>query len=134
MPDYGLLVRNAGSTVIIDGTSNMHKIVATGTLQTPSFTNSAGASSQATVTLATGLTTASAYAGYINRNVGLGSFKTLYLVVTWSTSNIEDGFDLWTEVVNTNETKVTATTSTSRTSGTTAARDYRYYIYKETAI
>ena len=127
-----LTVTNGSSVVIIDGTSDVFKIVATGTLTTPAFTQTPGALSQATSGgIATGLTYRPSFQGYIYR---YGTHMTPWEWVELSNGTVTNQFDMWVEVVSTNQTQVTAQTGTMTNGGTWPATDFRYFIMKEASI
>lgn len=128
--DYGLKVVNAGATVIIDGTSNMFKIAATGTLTPPDI--SAGPAETSTnVTLSTGLTSTPAYLGFLN----YGDGRTLpYETSNWLGDGVMiDFYAMMITVVNTNQTKVTAEMKTRRAGGLSGI-PYRYFVFREAAF
>ncbi len=130
-----ITVTNASSTVVIDGTSNMFKIAATGTLQTAGFTNSAGWSTTATVDLSTGFTSRTSFLAF--HGGSSAAWVSPSLTANMLVANggwIQHTFDVVLSIVNTNQTRVRVTTTTSMTSGSTAAIDYRYYVLKESAI
>lgn len=119
-----IVVKNAGATVIIDGTSNMFKIAATGTMNYP-YTDAGTPNASATVTVATGLTYAPAFLGFVQS----GSYAY--------PSPLDNGVGVMWEpivrVVNTNETEVSHRVHNSSGSPV-AAFAGRYYLLKEAAL
>lgn len=131
--DYGLkVVSSDGATTIIDGTSNMFKIAATGTLNWPAA--GAGAQTTNTTDVATGFT----YAPMVTANVDFGG--TLVLPAPQTGIALFDGHvvqhrDVSTQVVSVNQTRVTFTTSDGDAGGIgTSLAAGRFYILKEAAL
>lgn len=124
--------RDTLATVIIDGTSNVFKIAATGTL-TPPAISSGPAESSAQVTLATGLTFVPAHLGYVN--YGAGQARMLpYTIANWLGDGVGiDWYYMEVAVVNTDETRVTAEMKTRRAGGLSAL-PHRYYVLQEVAF
>lgn len=126
---YGLKVLSSdGSTVIIDGTSDMFKIVATGTLTTP--TNGAvPVTNTASVTLSTGLTYSPASLWY-QQDSG-GSDVTPVLVVT-NLGAVAQYNWAFVKVVNTNQTLAECVAFSVLNS--VLAYTFRYYVLVETGF
>ena len=127
--DYGLVVRNPAGTVVIDGTSNMLKIAASGTLTPPN--NATGpAEVSATVDLATGLTNPPAYLGFVN--YGSGEARTLpYEISNWLGDGVGiDWYYMKVQVVNTDQTRVAAEVKTRRAGGLSGL-PFRYFVMQE---
>lgn len=127
-----ITVKGPTGTVIIDGSSDMFKIAATGTIVTPTLT-APGESSTAT-DIATGLTYRPASLLYREHTGTISGAQLL----PWYLVNSADGLTLdgyygRTTVVNTNETRVRAVLWTSRAAGL-GPYTYRYYVLKEVAI
>lgn len=139
--NWGLkVVSNDGATVIIDGTSDMMKIVASGTLSVASFTSPLDPGATNSVNVATGLTYAPAGELYWNRATGQ-MIPSEYDINTISTiSSVTYGTTLdwrfaYLNVVNTNQTQVFAQASSARGGATTIpAMTLRYYIFEEVAF
>jgi hypothetical protein len=128
--DYGLkVVSSDGTTVIIDGTSNMFKIAASGTLQTASFAQPNQQTAQADIS--TGFTYAPVF--FYFPQFATGIWSGLYVRWAAGTSLVHESFLMNAEVVNTNQTRVIASTNADG-AGTEGARTYTYYIMKEAAI
>jgi hypothetical protein len=130
-----ITVTNAGAVVIIDGTSNMFKIAATGTVTTSTFAYVAGASSTVTVDIATGFTYRPAFLSYLQ--TAAGAYHVPYGVFTMTVvdaGTVHDTYEAWVAVVNTNETRFSAKYTSSRNTGTAAAYPFRYYLMQEAAI
>jgi hypothetical protein len=137
--DYGLkVVSSDGTTVIIDGTSDVFKVAATGTAAVAGVdgSGSSGGSGSTTVTLSTGLTYSPVSAFWIASVTGL--IPTPYY--TWDISNgfpnsghVFDDYHGQSMVVNTNQTQVTMYLGTrlNRSGGTT---NFRYYVFEEIAF
>jgi hypothetical protein len=126
-----ITVINPGSVVIIDGTSNMLKIAATGWLATAAFTGPGNQS--ATVDLATGLTYRPVTHGFINSTLAYPCPYTVFYSATGAAWYI---YELGVEVVSTNQTRVTVKTTATTPAGTPAVYEttYRYYVMKEVAF
>jgi hypothetical protein len=127
-----LTVTNAGATVIIDGTSDIFKIVATGTVQTAIC--NPNATQTATVDLSTGLTFAPAIHCLVQFVTGYAS-QTPW--ISWGLGNglVYTSCEADAHMVNTNQTRLTATTRNCNNSGQpTTVLVYRYYIFKEVAF
>lgn len=129
-----LVVKNPGSTVIIDGTSDMHKIVATGTLATGA--NSGTSEVSASASLSTGLTYRPVNHWFLDLSAGaqhLPYYFNNWAVTANAGADTLDGYNGRANVVNTNQTQVTAYLATTRSAGL-SSRTFRYYVYKEVAI
>lgn len=124
-----LEVRNGDSVVIIDGTSNMFKIVTTGTL-TPA---APGASAQTTdtVTVPTGLTVTPASQWFAE--FGIGDQPLPYYFWHLATGVVMESMAGWTLWVAGNQTKLTAEHN-NKDSPTPIAYPCRYYVFKEVAV
>jgi hypothetical protein len=128
---FGLqVVSSDGTTVIIDGTSDMFKIAATGTLSTPAATGPGF--SRAQVDLATGLTYNPMGIAYVGVSL---SQPCLAMVWDSATGLISDTYELLDlQVVSGNQTRVRVQTTTSRTGAGFLDYTYRYYVLQETAV
>lgn len=129
--EFGLRVMGVGgSTVIIDGTSNMFKIAATGTLSSASGPNVGRM--EISVDLATGLTTAPMHTGSAGFGYGLLPYM---LLANESTGDMTllDLIHQHTSVVNTDQTRVTAK-YVSSANRSTQNWSVKYYVYKEAAV
>lgn len=132
--NYGLQVTNPGGTVIIDGTSNMFKIAATGFLSVAGCNGAAGyCVTTVTTDLATGLTTAPAFLGF--RGSG-STAETLPLVqFSAATGAPIAQYRMSAGVVNTNQTRVTARWEALNTDLSGQPNNSLYYIVlKEAAL
>ncbi len=131
----GITVTNEDAVVIIDGTSNMFKIAATGTVSTSSFTKTTGASSTGTVDVLTGFTYRPAFLAFFQ--FGGGAYPTPYYVLNHIAGGgtVLDAYESWVQVVNTDQTRVSFKIQTSRNDGTTMpVFTLAYYLLKEAAI
>jgi hypothetical protein len=136
-----ITVNNPGGTVIIDGSSNMHKIIASGTLTVGSFTGPG--SNSASVLINTGLTYRPSHIGWqAAANPGslpTGTYAVALPAFTLSSPgaggamNVLARLQLLTSVESTSQTRVTLLNDDART-GTRAAIAARYAVYKEEAI
>lgn len=134
--DYGLKVVNAGSTVIIDGTSNVFKIAATGNLSAPSVSSAeVPAEKQSSVNLSTGLTYSPAFLGFLDTGNGaLGLPYILWVVPDAANQGqVTDSWSMECQVVNTNQTQVRALVKTRRAAGL-PSYSTRYYVLREVAF
>ena len=142
--DYGLKVTNSGSTVVIDGTSNMFKIVATGTVSITGCAAAADTSCDVTGTtdLATGLTTVPAHVGFLEWVTGESSSLPFTFAATGASGIIgysTDKIRLDTKVVSTNQTRVTSRYTVYGPEGVAndrTANTYtlRYHVLKEAGL
>lgn len=132
---YGLKVVAAdGSTVIIDGESNMFKIAATGTLVAPA--SNAPGDSQGTLDLALSYPTSPMNLWFIDTG---GAFAGA-LLLPWTFFRSADGVAMdgfqgraQANTPDSAHTRLRAITSTIRTDGY-PAQTYKYYILSEAAI
>jgi len=133
-----ITVKNAGGTVIIDGTSDIFKIAATGTqsLTGPNGSGSGGGSASVGVTIATGLTVRPAHIGFML--VGSFAYPLTYTLFDNSNGYPSSGLvtDVWTQT-----TTVSGGSSTdveerwaTRLNRTASTYSFRYYILAEAAI
>ena len=142
--DYGLKVTNSGSTVIIDGSSNVFKIVATGTVSITGCAAAADTSCDVTGTtdLATGLTTVPAHVGFLEWVTGESSSLPFTFAATGASGIIgysTDKIRLDTKVVSTNQTRVTSRYTVYGPEGVAndrTANTYtlRYHVLKEAGL
>lgn len=140
--DGALTVVNPGGTVIIDGSSNMFKIAATGTLSVtgPNGSGAGGGTANNSATISTGLTAAPVSVWHLQDTTGFPGYAMALPYVTFDNSNgfpssglVTDRYLGGAKVVNTNETQVTATWS-SRLNRSASSLTWRYYLMKETAF
>ncbi len=126
-------------TIIIDGTSDMFKIAATGTITVNGVDGSGagGGTATATVTITTGFTYRPAHLIYAQFAGGLAGLTPS---VQWDVSNgfpqsghITDAYNGWVEAVIGNATKVTCRWAT-RLNRSGSSVDFRYYVLVEAAI
>jgi len=129
--DGKLTVTNAGSVVIIDGTSNIFKIVATGTHTTASFTNPG--SDTVTTTLSTGLTFVPGHLVFLEFSSGTSSYQTYYAVIDPG-GHVFDYYESLCVLYNTNQTQIKSKKSSTRGTGTSGALQFRYFVLKEVAF
>jgi len=138
-PTYGLkVVSSDGTTVIIDGTSDMFKISASGTVQTAAFVRPG--TTQASVTLLLGMTYAPSFIYLDQYSTGIGARSGIYF--TWDSvmgsatqGQVTASYSLDVQTVSTNQTFVQATTTAAGIfAGTEVARTYRYFILTEVAF
>lgn len=129
--DYGLkVISSDGTTVIIDGTSDMFRIAATGTL-TISSGPAAGVTVAANTLLATGLTYSPASQGFLES--GTVAYGLPYLSWNNSTGAIIDRNTLsaWVEGVTSTKVNVNWGSTGDKTA---ISQTFRYYIYEQTAV
>ena len=142
-PDYGLKVVSAdGTTVIIDGTSDMFRIAATGssTLAGVDGSGAAGGTASNVITLSTGLTFAPAtMIFYSLTGSSAGQIPTPYYI--WDSSNgfagsglVTDDFHGQAAVVNTNQTQVSLFWGTRLNRSGATSRIFRYYVLEQVGI
>ncbi len=137
--DYGLKVVNAGTTVIIDGSSNMFKIAATGTFSVTGCDGSAVACTASnSVTIATGLSVVPAHTVFMEyvtgRSVALPRLTTIESPSVGDFGSIVDSYRAFTEVVLTNQTKVTVEWLAYNVNRAAVSFTFRYYIFQEVGI
>jgi hypothetical protein len=122
-----LSVQNAGGTVIIDGSSDMFKIAATGTMNMAAQ----GGAGQVTtdITLATGITYNPASSAYLNTAY---AYQMPYFVDNGAGALL-DWYSMGASVVSTNHTKVHGEKNTLRGGGL-GAISYKYYVFSEAAL
>jgi hypothetical protein len=125
-----LTVTNPGSVVIIDGTSDMFRIVATGTLACAA--PGAGAQTSAGATLSTGLTYGPASSWYVG--TGSGDIPCPYYIWNLSGGAINWSYEGRANVINTNQTSVGAYQSRMSGAGADYVYTYRYYVLSQVAI
>lgn len=125
-----ITVKNPGSIVIIDGTSNMFKICSSGTLSSATGPNATAM--DLVVDLSTNLTSPPAhqsYAGFM-----FGQLPYLNIAVSVGANlTFSDAIVLHTSVVSTNRTRVTAR-NYSGFNRTPNGWSVHYFIFKEAAI
>jgi len=135
-----ITVTNASGTVVIDGSSNMYKIVASGTISIDSFTGPS--SGYAAIQLATGFTYRPAFAAWLLSASPGGVPSDNYAVVmpTHQLGGASGGVlpvqartQGMTRVVNTNQTEFDASHMTALT-GATPVQTVKYGIFREAAI
>jgi len=130
--DYGLrVVGPDGTTVIIDGTSDMFRIAATGTLTTESFTGP-GSSGFVTVDISTGFIYAPSSHYFVEGSADV-SFPLSHYQPGTSGGHVDYWWEGTTQIVNTNQTRARARTSTS-ISQVISAYVYRYYILEQVGL
>lgn len=127
--EYGLEVINGDSTVILDGTSNMFKIAASGTQSSASGPNVG--KMELTTDLETGLTSAPMHTGSAGFGYGLLPYSLLGNESTGDMTLV-DHIHQHTEVVNTDQTRVTDkyVSSADRSSQNWSVK---YFVFKEAA-
>jgi hypothetical protein len=140
--DYGgititngaLVVSNPGGTVIIDGTSDLLKIVATGTIAT-SNVGGTPQKVQATATVATGITGIPANQFYDEFYDGVYNCSELCpCQVITSAGDIAFEFEGWTRDLGSGNTGIVVQTYATTSGGGGTAATYRYYIFKEVSF
>lgn len=125
-----ITVTNPGATVIIDGTSNMFKIAATGTSSITGPT--AGSATSNNVTVNTGFTYAPAFVAFLDITAVTAN-QLPHVSWNLSTGAWERNLYMKTVVVETSKTQVSVTwRSALDDSGLTY--NYRYYILQEVAF
>jgi hypothetical protein len=129
-----LCAGNGNGTVIIDGTSNMFKIAAEGTIST---TNVGGtpANATASVSLSTGFTYIPALVLYSQWNDGTYNVDEVCPNGVYSAAGaLCFLYEGWTSVISTNHTRVLVHTfaTTAGLGGTVA--QYKYFVLKEAAL
>lgn len=135
-----LTVSNPGATVIIDGTSNMFKILATGTMSIANGPNGSGGTTEiiTSVTLALGLAYVPAFLGFLESAINTA------IVGNWMdwvrTTGFTDSYGVWEQMacyVNRNgtDTKPVALWRVSDLYNQSAkSAVFRYYVLKEASI
>lgn len=123
-------VENQGAVVIIDGTSDMFRIVATGTIYTAGFTNPANPGAVQTVNLPLGFSYRPAHAVFVT--VGSVALGTPHLIVD-NGGVVLDWYVAWVEQAGA-DTQVRVQVASSRGSGDTNSAAFRYYIYEQVSI
>lgn len=127
---YGLrVVSSDGTTVIIDGTSSLLAIAATGTLATAIC--AAGASQQATVTVNTGFTFAPSHLIYALSPVG--AILTPYYAWTVATGAIATAWTGWVTVAGSSTVVTVDVTAVAGGAGA-GATTFRWYLLQEVAF
>lgn len=129
-----LVVSNAAATVIIDGTSDMFKIAATGTHSTSPFTSPLNPGSIVETTLSTGFTYVPSGLQYAIFSSATHAYPIPHLTVGVSGGVVLDWFDGRTELFNTNQTKVNSSVSSSRSTTAVPGYVFRYYVLQQVAI
>jgi hypothetical protein len=124
--DYGLKVVNSGATVIVDGSSDMFRIVTTSTFNSPVASGSGTFTS--TVTLSTGLTDVPAVVCWMEAVRGL---MIPYIIWNHADGLVTEHWEVWIENVNTNQTKLTCQL---RTRFADSAYTIRYFVLEQTAF
>lgn len=135
--DYGLrVVASDGATVIIDGVSNVFKILVSGTITTASFTQPNEAT--ATVDVTTGLNVDPANLCFIDLGDGAHAVPMLVpstLATDPNPTHILDLYEAWVaDSTTADKSTVTARTRSWRSGGTEPVRTYRYNVFAETAF
>lgn len=130
-----LVISNASGTVIIDGTSDMFRIIATGTgtVAGPNGSSGSVASTVNNITVATGLTYPPAYLTYVETGGGVAQqIPAVVSFVTDGTPQIT--FVTSVSVVNGNQTRHQVSCyATANLSGDPDI-PYRYYIHEQVAL
>ncbi len=147
--DYGLRVVNAGSTVIIDGTSNMFKIQAEGTLSGTQATGSDGAVQTVTLTGLGTLSAVPAFASFLAQgasvtdlyNSGVGTSRTLKYAANSSGGAVDSPFialiayyRLLMKLSASPTGNAVIALWVDNHSGANFTAYSRYYVYKEAAL
>jgi len=136
-PDYGLkVVSSDGSTTIIDGTSDVFKIVASGTLTTSGAGNG---QSQSAVTLTTGITvipTCLIWQEFLDAGTSQNAGQQVNaLVINLTSGAIAFMYEGWAELTATpGQTRVVVQTTATPIGAGGRAGTYRYYVMQETAF
>ena len=134
--DYGLKVVNAGSTVIIDGTSNMFKIAASGTL---SLTGCDGTSSQCStttnVTLSTGFDYRPAFLTFVDHAAATKTRPMNWYTFHPSNHGVTRQIQSDVQVTGGTSTLLTLEWFTQNGLNTSSeTRNFRYYVLEEAGI
>lgn len=129
-----IIVENSGATVIIDGTSNIFKIVATGTIVTAEFT--APLEVNSTIEVTTGLNFRPANLCFLDS--GDGAKVVPYLLPSTfpgaSPTEIAAYFECWVDDAAGATASIVRARTRAWSTGTFWARTYRYNIFKEIAF
>jgi hypothetical protein len=138
--DYGLqVISSDGSTVIIDGNSDMFRITASGTLNDAAGCNGSGTActSSVSVDVATGFTYSPAHLGFYQTGTTAGTAlpRIIYdnSIGFANSGHITDQLEMVASVVSVNQTRIQVDWRTRvDRSGTSAT--YRYYILEQVAF
>jgi hypothetical protein len=132
-----ITVENAGGTVVIDGSSDHFRIVASGSFSLTGC-NGTAAQCQATTnaTINTGLTTVPVHIG--SMDAGDGTSRMLPRIATNATvaggGGVTDQYAYRTEVVSGAQTKITLSWFAQDVNRSGTTLDFRYYILAQQAI
>jgi hypothetical protein len=130
--DGAITVSNPEGTVIIDGTGDMFRIIASGTISTLTFSNPGFYTSL--ITLETGLNYAPAFAAFL-ATTGGNAYPVPYTQIgSGSGAHVDWYWEVWIHATGIGTTELTATVRSSVASGTTPGYTFRYYIFEQTAI
>jgi hypothetical protein len=136
-PDYGLKVRAPdGSTTIIDGTSDMFRIVATGTLST---SGAGTGTAQAAVTLTTGISTiptALIWTEFLDTGTSQNAGEqSSTMVINLTSGAIAFLYEGWAELTATaGQTRMVVQTTATPVGAGGRAGVYRYYLMQQVAF
>lgn len=129
-PDYGIkILAPGGAATIVDGTSDVFTIVASGTMTTPLFSG-AGVRT-AVVSVGTGITYAPTFYAWAQRTSGVGSVNVPS--ITWNPATGLLIESLTVDLVTVGAAQ-TLTASTTSSAATEVARVYRWFILKQVAF
>jgi len=140
--DFGLVVRNPEGLVVIDGTSDVFKIVATGTINLtgPNGGGAGGGTSASSVDLATGLTYRPQIFGMLDDSSAFPDEARILPTIVFDLSNgfpasglVVDHQFMSCKVVNTDETRVTMRWQ-SRVNRSAITNTFRYFVANEQAF
>lgn len=127
--DFGLqVVSSDGSTVIVDGTSDIFTIIASGTLTTAA--SAVGAETNTSTTLSLGLSYRPLVVGILDDPLASDAVQVPYVHWDNTTGTIAVSWSLFTEISGSN-TVLRARTK-SRTGH--AAATYKYFVLKQVAF
>lgn len=135
-PDYGLIVTSSdGSTVIIDGTSDMFRIDATGTLST---SGAGTGTAHASVDLTTGLLdipTCLIFEEFTDSLFGFNAGEPASALVLTAAGLVSFLYEGWAEITAvTGVTKVVVQTSATTAGAGGRGGAYRYYVLEQVAF
>ncbi len=130
--DGAITVVNPEGTVIIDGSGDMFRIIATGTIQTDSFSNPG--SNTATINLNTGLDYVPAFVGYLASESGAVRTTPNLQIGSGSAAHVDWQWELWINSQSGGLTTLKAAVRSSVVGGTTQGYTFRFYIFEQTAI
>jgi hypothetical protein len=127
---YGLQVVNGADVTIIDGTSDIFSIVASGTTNSVSFSNPANPGSTVTVTVATGFTFQPVHHVWVQA----AQAHATPIQVLDNSGTALDWFRAYVDAVAPDATSINVAVASSRPSGTTNAYTFAWYILRQIAF